>query len=38
MEKIIELKLSIEEKKNFENSIETVKELFKAAKKIDPTL
>ncbi len=38
VEKIIELKLSIEEKKNFENSIETVKELFKAAKKIDPTL
>ena len=38
VEKIIELKLSDEEKKNFEKSIEAVKELFNAAKKIDPSL
>ena len=38
VEKIIELNLSSEEKKNFEKSIEAVKELFSAAKKIDPTL
>ena len=38
VEKIIELNLSPEEKKNFEKSIEAVKELFNAAKKIDPTL
>jgi malate dehydrogenase len=38
VEKIIELNLSSEEKKNFEKSVETVKELFNAAKKIDPTL
>ena len=38
VEKIIELKLSPNEKKNFEKSIEAVKELFNAAKKIDPTL
>jgi len=38
VEKIIELNLSSEEKKNFEKSVEAVKELFSAAKKIDPTL
>ena len=38
VEKIINLNLSDEEKKEFNNSIESVKELFDAAKKIDPTL
>ena len=35
VEKIIELKLSSDEKKDFENSIKSVRELFDAAKKID---
>ena len=38
VEKIIELQLSSEEKENFEKSIKAVKDLFRAAKKIDPTL
>ena len=38
VEKIIELYLSDEEKNNFKISIETVKELFEAAKKIDKSL
>ena len=38
VEKIIELKLSPDEMKNFEKSVEAVKELFNAAQKIDPTL
>ena len=38
VEKIIELHLSDEEKNNFKISIETVKELFEAAKKIDKNL
>ena len=38
VEKIIELSLSAEEKINFENSIKAVKDLFDAAKKIDPEL
>ena len=38
VEKIINLDLSNEEKKQFNNSINSVKELFDAAKKIDPTL
>ena len=38
VEKIVELKLSKEEKENFEKSVEAVKELFSAAKKIDPSL
>jgi len=38
VEKIIELNLSSEEKANFENSVKAVKELFSAAKKIDPSL
>ena len=38
VEKIIELNLNQEEKKNFEISIDAVKELFSTAKKIDPNL
>jgi len=38
VEKIIELQLSPEEKENFEKSIDSVKDLFSAAKKIDPEL
>ena len=38
VEKIIELKLSPVEKENFEKSVEAVKELFNAAKKIDSSL
>ena len=38
VEKIIELKLSSEEENNFKKSIKAVKELFDAAKKIDPSL
>ena len=38
VEKVIELKLSEEEKKNFNNSIKAVKELFTAAGKIDKEL
>ena len=38
VEKIIELNLSAEEKKNFEKSIESVKDLFNAAQKIDNNL
>jgi malate dehydrogenase len=38
VEKIIELELSNEEKINFENSIKAVRDLFDAAKKIDPDL
>ncbi len=38
IEKVVELDLSSEEKKNFDNSIRAVKELFDAAKKIDPDL
>ncbi len=38
VEKIIELQLSDEEKENFNKSINAVKELFNAAKKIDPGL
>ena len=38
VEKVIELDLSAEEKDNFDNSIKAVKELFDAAKKIDPEL
>ena len=38
VEKIIELDLSKDEKNNFEKSINAVKELFTAAKKIDSTL
>ena len=38
VEKIIELKLNLEEKNNFKKSIKAVQELFDAAKKIDPSL
>jgi malate dehydrogenase len=38
VEKIVELELSNEEKKNFSDSIESVETLFDAAKKIDPKL
>ena len=38
VEKVVELNLSEQEKKDFENSIKTVQELFEAAKKIDPSL
>ena len=36
VEKVVELKLSDDEKKNFKRSTEAVEDLFKAAKKIDP--
>ena len=38
VEKVIELKLSEEENKNFQKSIKSVQELFQAAQKIDPNL
>ena len=38
VEKIVELDLNNEEKENFKKSINSVKELFNAAKKIDPSL
>ena len=38
VEKIVEIDLSSEEKTNFEKSIEAVKDLFNAAKKIDKSL
>lgn len=38
IEKVIELELDSEEKKYFDISIEAVKDLFEAAKKIDPSL
>ena len=38
VEKIIELDLNSEEKKNFDKSIQAVKDLFDAAKKIDSSL
>ena len=38
IEKIVELKLSKEEKANFDTSIKAVKELFKAAVRIDKDL
>ena len=38
VEKVVELELDKEEKKNFKNSIKSVQNLFEAAKKIDPSL
>ncbi len=38
VEKVIEIELSENEKKDFDNSIKSVQELFEAAKKIDPNL
>ena len=38
VEKVVEIKLSDLEKKNFNDSVKSVTELFNAAKKIDPNL
>ena len=38
IEKVVELELDAEEKKYFDISIAAVKDLFEAAKKIDPSL
>ncbi len=38
VEKVVELKLSSEEKNNFKNSVKAVEDLFNAAKKIDSSL
>ena len=38
IEKIIEINLSNQEKKDFKASVDSVKELFEAAKKIDSSL
>ena len=38
VEKVVELKLTKEEKKNFKNSIKSVQDLYNAAKKIDSSL
>jgi malate dehydrogenase len=38
IEKVVEINLSAEEKKDFDNSILAVQELFNAAKKIDSNL
>ena len=38
VEKIVEIELSSDERKNFEKSIEAVKDLFNAAKNIDKSL
>jgi len=38
VEKVVELKLSSEEKNNFKNSVKAVEDLFSAAKKIDSSL
>ena len=38
IQKVVELDLDMEEKKHFDISIDAVKELFDAAKKIDPSL
>ena len=38
VEKVVEIKLSEEEKKNFVNSVKAVQDLYNAAKKIDPDL
>ncbi len=38
VEKVVEIKLSDQEKKNFNNSVKSVTDLFNAAKKIDPNL
>ena len=38
VEKIIELNLTPDEETNFKKSVESVKDLFDAAKKIDPEL
>ena len=38
IEKVVEIDLSSEEKQNFDHSINAVKELFEAAKKIDVSI
>ena len=38
VEKVVTLSLSQEEKKQFNHSVNSVKELFEVAKKIDPSL
>ena len=38
IEKVVEIKLDKLEKRNFDDSIKAVRELFEAAKKIDPEL
>ena len=38
IEKIVELTLDADEQKSFQTSIDAVRELFNAAKKIDPSL
>ena len=38
VEKIVEINLTTDEKKNFNNSTKAVKELFEAAQKIDSQL
>ena len=38
VEKIVELELNKEERENFKKSVEAVKDLFSAAKKIDNSL
>ena len=38
VEKVVELDLNPEEKDNFEKSIQAVRDLFKDAQKIDPSL
>ena len=38
VEKVVEIELSKEEKENFKNSIQSVKDLYTAAKKIDSEL
>ena len=38
IEKVIEIKLNSDERKNFDHSMQAVQELFNAAKKIDPDL
>ncbi len=38
IEKVVEVKLSENEKKEFSHSVQSVRELFEAAKKIDPSL
>ena len=38
VEKVIEIKLTTVEKKNFEKSVQSVKDLYTAAKNIDPDL
>ena len=38
VEKVVEIKLNTEEEKNFKKSVQSVKDLYTAAKNIDPEL